>query len=130
MEKIKTIGDAFLATAGLLQHIDEPLLASVRCGLEMISASQRMTPNWGVRVGIHYGPVVAGIVGRRQYQFDLWGDTVNTAARVASRARVNSLFMSDAVWLHIRDRCRARSQGRFELKGKGDLKLVECYQVQ
>ena len=130
MEKIKTIGDAFLATGGLLQHIDEPLVASVRCGLEMVAAAQQAVPHWGVRVGIHYGPVVAGIVGRRQFQFDLWGDTVNTAARVASRANVNSVFMSDAVWIRIRDRCRARSQGKFELKGKGNLDLVECYNVQ
>jgi len=130
MEKIKTIGDAFLATAGLLQHIDDPLLASVRCGLEMVSATQRTIPNWSVRVGIHYGPVVAGIVGRSQFQFDLWGDTVNTAARVASRANVNSVFMSGAVWLRIRDRCRARSQGKFELRGKGNVELVECYDIQ
>ena len=130
MEKIKTIGDAFLATSGLLQQIDEPLLASVRCGLAMVAAAREIVPYWGVRVGIHYGPVVAGIVGRRQFQFDLWGDTVNTAARVASSANVNSVFMSDAVWLHIRDRCRGRSRGRFELKGKGNLELVECYDIE
>ena len=58
------------------------------------------------------------------------GDAVNTAARVASRANVNAVFMSDAVWIRIRDRCRARSQGKFELKGKGNLTLVECYSVQ
>jgi adenylate cyclase len=129
MEKIKTIGDALLATAGLLQQIDEPLLASVRCGLQLVAAAQRTKPYWGVRVGIHHGPVVAGIVGRRQFLFDLWGDTVNTAARVVARANVNSVFMSGATWMRIRDRCRARSQGLFELKGKGSLELVECYEV-
>ena len=130
MEKIKTIGDAFLATGGLLHHIDEPLLASVRCGLEMVTAAQQTVPNSGVRVGIHYGPVVAGIVGRRQIQLDLWGDTVNTVARVANRTNVNAVLMSGAIWIRIRDRCRVRSPGKFELKGKGNLDLVECYSVQ
>ncbi|HLI13907.1 MAG TPA: adenylate/guanylate cyclase domain-containing protein [Alphaproteobacteria bacterium] len=130
LEKIKTIGDALLATAGLLQPLDDPLLAGVRCGLALIEATRRTKPHWGVRVGLHHGPVVAGIVGRRQYLFDLWGDTVNTAARVVSHARVNSVFMSSVAWMRIRDRCRARSQGLFELKGKGSLELVECYAVE
>ena len=129
MEKIKTIGDALLATAGLLQQIDDPLLASVRCGLELVSVARETKPHWGVRVGIDHGPVVAGIVGRKQYLFDLWGDTVNTAARIVGRANVDSVFMSGTAWMRIRDRCRAQSQGMFELKGKGSLELVECREV-
>ncbi len=129
MEKIKTIGDAMLATAGLLQQVEDPLLASVRCGLAMVKAAQETKPHWGIRVGIHYGPVVAGIVGRQQFLFDLWGDTVNTAARIVGCANVNSVFMSAAIWLRIRDCCRARSQGFFALKGKQDAELVDCYEV-
>ncbi len=82
MEKIKTIGDAFLATAGLLTAVDEPLLASIRCGLDMVAAARSIEPHWEVRVGIHQGPVVAGIMGQRQYLFDLWGDTVKIAAHI------------------------------------------------
>lgn len=129
LEKIKTIGDALLATAGLLQELEDPLVASVRCGLDLIAAARETEPHWSVRVGIHHGPVVAGIVGRRQFLFDLWGDTVNTAARVVGCAQVNSVFMASPVWMRIRDRCRARSRGLFELKGKGTLELVECYEV-
>lgn len=129
LEKIKTIGDALLATAGLLQEVEEPLIASVRCGLELIAATRETTPHWSIRVGIHHGPVIAGIVGRRQFLFDLWGDTVNTAARVVGCASVNSVFMACPVWMRIRDRCQARTRGMFELKGKGTVELVECYDV-
>ena len=129
LEKIKTIGDALLATAGLLNRIDEPLLASVRCGLEMVAAAQSLEPYWGVRVGVHFGAVVAGVVGRRQFLFDLWGDTVNTAARITGCANVNSVFLSNAAWILIRERCRGQSHGTFELKGKGHVALVECHAV-
>jgi class 3 adenylate cyclase len=126
LEKIKTIGDALLATAGLLQQVDEPLLAAARCGLELIQATRRVHAHWGVRVGIHHGPVVAGIVGRKQFLFDLWGDTVNMAARVAACANVDSLFMTSLVWMRIRAQSQAQSRGSFELKGKGSMELVEC----
>jgi adenylate cyclase len=129
LEKIKTIGDALLATAGLLHRVDEPLLASVRCGLELVAAAQSLEPHWGVRVGVHFGAVVAGVVGHRQFLFDLWGDTVNTAARVTGCARTNSVFLSRATWGLIAERCRGQSQGMFELKGKGQVELVECHAV-
>ncbi|MDR6288019.1 MULTISPECIES: adenylate/guanylate cyclase domain-containing protein [Inquilinus] len=126
LEKIKTIGDALLATAGLLQQVEDPLLAGIRCGLDLVATARQAKPGWGVRVGIHHGPVVAGVIGKRQFLFDLWGDTVNTAARVTACAGVNAVFISEPLWSGIRDRCRARSQGFFELKGKGRLELVEC----
>ncbi|MGH6981860.1 MAG: adenylate/guanylate cyclase domain-containing protein [Stellaceae bacterium] len=130
MEKIKTIGDALLATAGLLQRVDDPLVAAVRCGIDLVEGTRRVHPHWGIRVGVHHGPVVAGIVGRQQFLFDLWGDTVNTAARIAAAANVNSIFMSSLGWMRIRHRCQAKSHGSFELKGKGRLELVECLSIK
>ena len=129
LEKIKTSGDALLATAGLLQEVDDPLGASVRCGLDLVRAAASIKPFWGVRVGIHYGPVIAGVIGRRQFLFDLWGDTVNVAARVMQCAGVNSVCMSTAIWMRIRHRCAARSQGFYELKGKGRVEIVECTDI-
>jgi len=130
LEKIKTIGDALLATAGLLQPVDEPLIAAVGCGLDLVAGARRVNPRWAVRVGIHHGPVVAGIVGKQQFLFDLWGDTVNMAARVGACAGANSVFMSGLEWMRIRDRCQARSHGAFDLKGKGRVELVECLAIQ
>ncbi|MGK9165741.1 response regulator [Inquilinus limosus] len=126
LEKIKTIGDALMATAGLLERVEDPLPAAIRCGLDLVAATRQTQPGWGVRIGIHHGPVVAGIIGRRQFLFDLWGDTVNTAARITACAHSNSVFLSAALWRRIQDRCRARSRGFYELKGKGPLELVEC----
>jgi adenylate cyclase len=129
LEKIKTVGDAFLATAGLLRRAEHPVLAAVRCGLEMVEAARSQSP-FAVRVGIHHGPVVAGIIGRRQYQFDFWGDTINTAARIVARAPVGTVVMSAPTWLAVRNRCRGRSRGSVEFKGKGKVELVECLEVR
>jgi adenylate cyclase len=130
MEKIKTIGDAFLATAGLLNHVADPIFASLQCGLEMVGASRRIEPKWEVRVGIHFGPVVAGIIGQRHYGFDLWGDTVNTAARIAALANPGSVVTSAAAWQHVRSRGRGRSLGSLEIKGKGPIELIECQELR
>ncbi|MBI3269487.1 MAG: response regulator [Planctomycetes bacterium] len=121
LEKIKTIGDAFMTTAGLLRPLSNPVLACVACGLEMVEASPRLAPGWHVRVGIHVGPVIAGVVGRRQYLFDVWGDTVNTAARMESVAVPNTVNVSDAAWREVEGHCRGRSRGVVAVKGKGDL---------
>jgi class 3 adenylate cyclase len=73
-----------MAVAGLLHKVDDPLGSAVRCGLEMTSTLIDAHLGWEVRVGVHAGPVVAGVVGQERYQFDIWGDTVNVAARMIS----------------------------------------------
>ena len=91
LEKIKTIGDGFMAVAGLLSKIDDPVGAAVRCGLEMTSTLIDAHLGWEVRVGVHSGPVVAGVVGQERYQFDIWGDTVNVAARMVGMSTPGSV---------------------------------------
>ncbi len=130
LEKIKTIGDAFLATGGLLQHLDEPILGAVRCGHQMVAAAQTLEPFWEVRVGIHFGPVVAGILGRRQFLFDLWGDTVNTAARIAEYAPASSVVLSNDGWYQIRNHFNGKSHGHVTLKGKGKVELIEALETK
>src|SRR5262249_11901213 len=120
MEKIKTIGDSFMASAGLLRRVENPVLNSVQCGLEMVGAARRLTAKWKVRVGIHVGPVMAGVVGHRQYLFDLWGDTVNTAARVESHGVDGVVNVSRPTWERVADRCEGESLGLIPLKGKGE----------
>jgi adenylate cyclase len=130
MEKIKTVGDAFMATAGLFNPVPDPILVSLQCGLDMAKASQCIEPKWMVRIGVQFGPVVAGIIGKRQYAFDLWGDTVNTAARLAAQASPGTVVTSAATWRRIRDRGRGRSLGLVEVKGKGRIELIECVELR
>jgi adenylate cyclase len=125
LEKIKTVGDAYMTTAGMFRQESDPALATVRCGLQMASNALELEAGWQVRVGIHSGPVVAGIVGQRQFMFDIWGDTVNTAARIVTEADPGAVVVSGETWLHIREYCRGRSLGFVSLKGKGKLELIE-----
>ncbi len=92
----------------------------------MLEAAGRQESGWEVRVGLHMGPVVAGVIGRKQYVFDIWGDTVNTAARIVDQAEAGAVLVSATVWRNLGDRFRGRSRGLVELKGKGDLELIQC----
>ena len=123
LEKIKTIGDSFMATAGLMTRVDNPALNCVRCGLDMLAAARELTPMWQVRVGVHVGPVIAGVVGHRKYQYDVWGDAVNTASRMEQAAVAGSVCVNKDTWDVVAERCCGRSLGRIELKGKGEQEL-------
>ncbi len=123
LEKIKTIGDSFMATAGLLTAAENPALNSVRCGLAMIAKAEELPPHWQIRVGVHVGPLIAGVVGRRKYQYDVWGDTVNTAARMMQAATPGALFVTADIWPALAAHCDGCSEGRVAVKGKGELAL-------
>jgi class 3 adenylate cyclase len=124
LEKIKTIGDAFMGAAGLLRPTSDPVLSCVRCGLEMIEAARQLDPPWELRIGIHLGPLVGGVLGRRQYLFDLVGDTVNTASRVESAGIPGAVCLSGAAWQQIDHLAAGRSLGKVDVKGKGEIEIV------
>ncbi len=124
LEKIKTIGDSFMATAGLTgAGGGDPALAAVACGLEMITHAARTGQGWRLRVGVHAGPVSAGVVGRHKYQFDLWGDTVNTASRMEQAAPPGSVCVEAGTWARVAPHCRGLPLGPVTLKGKGAREL-------
>ncbi|MBI3244804.1 MAG: response regulator [Chloroflexi bacterium] len=123
LEKIKTLGDAFMATAGLLEPVENPVLNCVKCGLEMVAITPTVPPRWQLRVGVNIGPVIAGVVGKRQYLFDVWGDTVNTAARVEALGLPNAVNVSQAAWERIAHLCHTQGIGRVQVKGKGEMEM-------
>jgi CheY-like chemotaxis protein len=124
MYKIKTIGDSFMCTAGLIEPLDNPTANAVGCGLEMVDTARRLSAHWEVRVGIHCGPVMAGVVGRRQYLYDLWGDTVNTAARVESHGVKGAVCISAEAWRLVAHAFTGESLGMVPVKGKGEMEIV------
>jgi len=123
LQKIKTIGDAFMAVAGLLKPLENPVENCVKAGLEMIHATHSLPAKWQVRIGIHFGMVMGGIVGHRQYLFDVWGDTVNTAQRIESNGKPDAVCLSNEAWLRLCDQFEAESQGFVQLKGKGRMEI-------
>ena len=123
LQKVKTIGDAFMAAAGLLRKAENPVLNCVKSGLEMVSAAKDSPAGWTVRVGVHSGAVMAGVLGHRQYLFDLWGDTVNTAARVENHGAVSAVNLSRNAWEQVAGHCDGESLGPVEVKGKGSFEL-------
>lgn len=124
--KIKTIGDAFMAEAGMLIANSDPLNSVVKCGLEMITETKEVCPQWDIRVGVAVGPVVAGVVGNVNFQFDLWGDTVNVAARMADIGRANTVTMPQECLIMGDGKFEGRLLGNTTVKGKGLIRTVEC----
>ena len=117
LEKIKTIGDGFVTTGNLLQPLDDPVMASMRCALAMLSVATQNPARWKLRVGIHVGPVVAGVVGQSKFSFDLWGDTVNVAARLSGLGSEAAIHLSGEAFARVEGRCRCVPLGPIEFKG-------------
>jgi class 3 adenylate cyclase len=125
VEKLKTIGDAYMGAVGLSTPSEAPLRAAVTAGASMIDAVRALDPALALRVGVHIGPVVAGVIGRARFRFDIWGDTVNVASRLCDAAQRNTTCVTAAVWSgHLASRPAPVSQGAVELKGVGQVELV------
>ena len=122
VQKIKTIGDAFMAACGLFEPVENPVLACIQCGQQMIEATLALGVGWNLRVGIDYGSAIGGVLGRRQYLFDLWGDTVNTASRMESRGVEGAVVVSDDAWRQVDTLFTATPHVR-RIKGKGWMRL-------
>jgi class 3 adenylate cyclase len=123
LEKIKTVGDALMATAGLLVPSEDPVMASLRCAAATVAAARALPSSWEMRIGIHIGLVVAGVLGREKFSYDLWGDTVNVAARLAAFGTDPGVYLSAAAWQNVADRARTFPLGPVPIKGKGEMEV-------
>jgi adenylate cyclase len=126
VEKIRTIGDAYFAACGLPIERDGHAEAIADMALDMCRAvsdvSQEYGENLGIRVGIDTGPVVAGIIGRRKFMYDLWGDIVNTASRMESHGVPGKIQITERTFEHLNGRYLMTERGEVPVKGKGPMK--------
>lgn len=125
LEKIKTIGDAYMVAGGLPEEQPEHAVAVADMALGMIEAVRQIGTQFGetleARIGIHSGDVVAGIIGQHRFIYDVWGDTVNTASRLESCGLPNRIQISEATYQRVRDKFRCELRGPVEVKGKGTM---------
>jgi class 3 adenylate cyclase len=125
LEKIKTVGDAYMAVGGLPEPRPDHAQAVAEMALEVREEVARHLDPGGeplaVRIGIDTGPVVAGVIGRRKFSYDLWGDTVNTASRMEQRGVAGCIQVTDRTYRRLRDRYRFERRGPIAVKGKGEL---------
>lgn len=128
VEKIKTIGDAYMACAGVPVARPDHAEAVVDMAMAMREALREHNREFGsnlqIRIGINTGPVVAGVIGLKKFIYDLWGDTVNLASRMESNGVPDRIQVSAATWERLRDRYDFEPRGVLDVKGIG---LVEAY---
>jgi adenylate cyclase len=125
IEKIKTIGDAYMAVAGIPRPNPDHASSIVELAFAMQRAAAEVSPHWpapiALRIGIASGPVVAGVIGHKKFAYDLWGDTVNTASRMESQGRPNRIQVSESTYHLLRDQYAFGDPHTTEIKGKGPM---------
>jgi class 3 adenylate cyclase len=125
LEKIKTIGDAYMVVAGVPKARTDHAEVMLEMAIAMHRATDEQPPLDGhrlqVRTGIATGPVVAGVIGRQKFSYDLWGDTVNTASRMESSGVPGCIQVTEATWQRVRDRYAFQVREGVEVKGKGPM---------
>lgn len=131
LEKIKTIGDSYMCAGGIPVRDDNHIMNMVKAGLEIqqyvadhnSSRIQRGLRPWGVRIGIHVGPVIAGVVGKKKYAYDIWGSTVNIASRMESNGEPGRVNVSNAVFEVIKDQYACSYRGKVSAKNIGEIDM-------
>jgi len=125
LEKIKTIGDAYMLVGGVPTWRADHVEIVADMALEMLEEIKRLNEEnhekFKIRVGIHTGPVVAGVIGKNKFIYDLWGDTVNIASRMESQGVPDCIQVSETTYEHIKDKFIFEPRDPFYVKGKGDM---------
>ena len=125
LEKIKTIGDAYMAAAGLPERRADHAAAAARMAQGMLEAVARIAAETGealaLRIGLHSGPVVAGVIGTKKFSYDMWGDTVNTASRMESHGVPGTVHCSAATAALLQNGFALTARGAIQVEGKGEM---------
>ncbi|TFV95801.1 adenylate/guanylate cyclase domain-containing protein [Algoriphagus kandeliae] len=123
LEKIKTIGDSYMCAGGLPTETERHAFDVVHAGLEMMEFIKKPKPEgivqFEMRIGIHTGPIIAGIVGVKKWQYDIWGDTVNIASRMESNSEEGKINISGTTYEIIKDEFECEYRGSVEIKNRG-----------
>ena len=138
LEMLKTIGDSYMCVGGVPDanrtHVVDACLAALEMQAYMASANRQREkmrlPRWELRVGLHAGPVMAGVVGRRKFSFDVWGDAVNVAARMVSAGEAGKINVSDSVFNRAKGLFDFEHRGSVEAKNKGALDMFFVTGIQ
>jgi class 3 adenylate cyclase/CRP-like cAMP-binding protein len=130
LEKLKTIGDAYMCAAGVTTRQPDHLLRCVLAGMEMLRVIEEEGvagadgAPWRMRVGIHPGPVVAGVIGQKRFAFDLWGDTVNTASRLTATGQPQTINVATKVYRLVETFFQGVDRGIVSVRGKGAMSMT------
>ena len=135
LEKIKTIGDAYMCAGGVpIKNKSNPI-ATTLCGLKLKEVMRLLAEEkkangekpWEIRIGVHTGPLTAGVVGKKKFAYDIWGDTVNTASRMESSSEPGKVNISGTTYDLVKEYFDCEYRGKIDAKGKG---LIDMYFVK